>query len=80
MKNANIAEQIAHPGWQERLLSRKLLRQLMPVSDMTIWRWERDGTFPKHLTINGRNYWLFRDVMSWLEIQKSRSLEKVKNG
>lgn len=39
-----------------------MLRQLVPVSDMTIWRWERDGRFPRHLSVNGRNYWLQSEV------------------
>jgi hypothetical protein len=47
-------------GRGERLLPRRELRGLVPVSDMTIWRWERDGLFPRHLSINGRNYWQFR--------------------
>ena len=39
-------------GRGERLLPRRELRGLVPVSDMTIWRWERDGLFPRHLSIN----------------------------
>lgn len=54
----------------ERLLNRKMLRALIPVSDMTIWRWERDGRFPLHLTVNGRNYWRFSEVIAWLERQR----------
>lgn len=54
----------------ERLLNRRMLRQAVPASDMTIWRWERDEIFPRHLTINGRNYWLRSEVMAWLGQQK----------
>lgn len=58
----------------ERLLSRKLLRQLVTVSDMTIWRWERAGIFPRHFTINSRNYWLLSEVKDWLADQKRGEL------
>lgn len=58
----------AHCG--ERLINRRMLRQTVPASDMTIWRWERDGLFPQHLNINGRNYWLRSEVMEWLARQK----------
>jgi predicted DNA-binding transcriptional regulator AlpA len=53
----------------ERLLPRRELRMLVPVSDMTIWRWERDERFPRHLSINGRNYWLRSEVLGWVAAQ-----------
>jgi predicted DNA-binding transcriptional regulator AlpA len=53
----------------ERLLPRRELRRLVPVSDMTIWRWERDGVFPRHVSINGRNYWRLSEISDWIERQ-----------
>ena len=55
---------------QERFLPRRELRALIPVSDMTIWRWERDGLFPRHLLINGRNYWRLSELRDWMSSQK----------
>ena len=66
MTHANKTEQSHAAGGEERLLTRRLLRKLVPVSDMTIWRWERDGQFPRHLSVHGRNYWLFSEVQQWL--------------
>jgi predicted DNA-binding transcriptional regulator AlpA len=54
----------------ERLLPRRELRRLVPVSDMTIWRWERDGRFPRHLLINGRNYWRLSELRDWMDRQE----------
>jgi prophage regulatory protein len=51
------------------LISRRQIRKLIDVSDMTLWRWEQAGTFPRHLTINGRNYWRRSDVLAWLDRQ-----------
>jgi prophage regulatory protein len=56
---------------EERLLTRRLLRKVVPVSDMTIWRWERAGLFPRHISIHGRNYWLHSAVMRWMADQAS---------
>jgi predicted DNA-binding transcriptional regulator AlpA len=74
MTNANASEHTPKLSPQERLLTRRILRQVVPVSDMTIWRWERDGLFPKHLTINSRNYWLLSEVRIWLDAQSQRKV------
>lgn len=49
----------------ESLITRRQLRLIIPASDMTIWRWERAGSFPRHIQINGRNYWRASDVNAW---------------
>jgi predicted DNA-binding transcriptional regulator AlpA len=51
----------------DRLINRRQLRKLVPVSDMTIWRWEKAGRFPRHVSINGRNYWRLAEILAWLE-------------
>lgn len=66
MTNTNSFDLYSSFGLSERLLPRRELRRLVPVSDMTIWRWERGGVFPRHLSINGRNYWRLSEIMSWI--------------
>jgi predicted DNA-binding transcriptional regulator AlpA len=51
----------------DRLINRRQLRQQIPTSDMTIWRWQQQGIFPAHISINGRNYWRLSEVTAWLE-------------
>ncbi len=43
---------------RKRLLPRRLVRERYNVSNMTLWRWERDPrlNLPKSLMINGRLY------------------------
>ncbi|MGH6924648.1 MAG: helix-turn-helix transcriptional regulator [Propylenella sp.] len=77
MTNANTHEPARALSDEERLLPRRLLRKLVPVSDMTIWRWERDGTFPQHLTVHGRNYWLYSEVKDWIGRQRRGAGEGV---
>ena len=62
-----LSEENASPG--EKLLRRRELRALIPVSDMTIYRWERDGQFPRHISVNSRNYWLLSEVLTWISAQ-----------
>jgi predicted DNA-binding transcriptional regulator AlpA len=50
-----------------RLINRKELRQRVPVSDMSIWRWMKAGIFPKPVKINRRNYWRSDEIDRFLE-------------
>ena len=50
-----------------RLINRKQLREIFPGSDMTVWRMERRGDLPKHITIGGRNYWWMGPVLRAFE-------------
>jgi predicted DNA-binding transcriptional regulator AlpA len=53
----------------ERYISRRELRQLFPVTDMTIWRWQHDPGVafpaPVKLAKNGRNYWWLPAIRDW---------------
>ena len=54
---------------RERYITRRELRALFPVSDMTIWRWQHDPEVafpaPVKLNNNGRNYWWFPAICDW---------------
>jgi predicted DNA-binding transcriptional regulator AlpA len=52
------------PG--DRLINRRELRQRIPVSDMSVWRWIRAGIFPAPLKINNRNYWRLNEVLAFI--------------
>jgi len=44
-------------------------RRLGGVSDMTIWRWQRERGFPAPIKIAGRNFRRSRDVSAWVRRQ-----------
>lgn len=46
---------------------RKLRARFGDISEMTLWRWERDENlaFPKALTINGRKYYSLDEIGAW---------------
>ena len=54
----------------DRLIRRAEVLQIVPVSSPTLWRWERDGKFPKRITL-ARNLvaWKLSEVMAWLDEQ-----------
>lgn len=58
---------------QQRLITRAQLREILPVSAMTVWRWEQDGRLPRHFTIGRRSFWKLDDVLRALsDAQASR--------
>ena len=55
-----------HSAPQERpddlLPAREVRRINGDISEITLWRWVRDGKFPKPVKFNGRNYWRRADA------------------
>lgn len=52
----------------KRLIDRKELRNLVPVSPSQIYRWERAGLFPKRRQIGPcRVAWSYAEVLEWIE-------------
>ena len=50
-----------------RLINRKQLQRLLPISPMTIWRHEKQGLLPKHIKIGGLSFWRLVDVLEAIE-------------
>jgi predicted DNA-binding transcriptional regulator AlpA len=48
----------------DRLINRRQLRKILPVSAMTIWRWEKEGRLPQHITIGRTSFWRLADVLA----------------
>jgi predicted DNA-binding transcriptional regulator AlpA len=60
------AQNCPHELADERLITRRQLQQILPVSTTTIWRLEKSGCFPKHVTIGGLNFWRGTEVREYL--------------
>jgi len=50
----------------DRHITKNQLRELVPVVDMTLWRWVRAGQFPAPVQIGGKNFWKLREVQQFL--------------
>lgn len=59
----------------ERLIDRQELRQLLPASDATVWRWTKDHGFPAPLKVSngGRRYWRLSAILAWIAARESNS-------
>jgi predicted DNA-binding transcriptional regulator AlpA len=55
---------------EERYINREQLRELIPASDMTVWRWQHDPKIafplPLKLGAGGRNFWWLPAIRAWL--------------
>src|ERR1700719_2002767 len=64
---------------EDRYINREELRAVIPASDMTIWRWQRDSEIafpvPVKLGDNGRNYWWLPKVREWMRRREERSAQ-----
>lgn len=46
----------------------ELRKKIGGVSNVTVWRWERDGHFPKRIRLGGNSAgWLESEVDMWIE-------------
>lgn len=61
----------------DALLSSKQVKQVVPVTDMTLWRWQRDLGFPKPIKLNenGRNFWRAGLVRDWLRQREAANVQ-----
>jgi len=59
---------------ENRYINREQLRELIPTSDMTIARWQRDIGFPAPVKLgnDGRNYWWLPAVHAWTQQRAER--------
>ncbi len=56
----------------DRIISAKERRELVPYSDMHIWRLERDDKFPRRIPLGGNRVgWSLREVQEWIEQRKA---------
>ena len=53
----------------------QLVPHMIPVSPATLWRWVREGAFPKPVRLSSRvTAWRVEDVQAWMQ---SRRPERV---
>lgn len=62
-----------------KLLSKKQVLELVPVSKATLSRWEAEGRFPKRFHIGGNGvwkkaFWREDEVLDWIEDNTVRAL------
>ncbi len=56
----------------EKFINVRQLREIVPASNMSYCRWERDPkiNFPKRIRLNhGHNFWRLSEIEAWMEKQ-----------
>ncbi len=62
------------PDDPDALVDTNCVLAVLPISSrMTLWRWIREGIFPKPIKLhNGRNSWTVRVTRGWLRDQVAK--------
>lgn len=55
----------------EKLLKLKDITEMLQVSRATIYRWIEHNQFPKYIKIGGGSYWLEKDILDYIQSQKT---------
>jgi len=55
-----------NPTKQDRLLSTKQVQECVQASRVSIWRWEKEGKFPKHIKIGRIIRWRESEIQQWI--------------
>jgi prophage regulatory protein len=56
----------------DRIIVAQERRELVPYSDMHIWRMEQAGTFPKRVKLGPHRVgWSLHEVLEWIEARKA---------
>jgi predicted DNA-binding transcriptional regulator AlpA len=68
-KKGNRRGGVAEPENNQRYIGSRELRELLGVTDMSLWRWVRDPRVnlpsPVKLGANGRNFWWLPSIEEW---------------
>lgn len=57
---------------QDRIVSSKERRTLIPYSDMHVWRLEQTGQFPRRIRLGANRVgWSLRELDAWIESRKA---------
>ena len=65
----------------KRLIDKKTLHTMVPLSERTIDTMEKIGKFPKRFTLSARRVvWDQDDVVAWIEKHKTAGLQAARPG
>jgi prophage regulatory protein len=57
---------------ENRIICATERRELIPYSDMHIWRMERDGRFPLRIKLGpNRVGWSLQEIVEWVDLRKA---------
>ena len=60
------------PGMARKLLKTRDVLDELGISNMTLWRWIKAGTFPQPIKVGSRNAWTRADLDLWIESRRAK--------
>ena len=58
--------------YKERFLRENHIREMVPASRSTIWRWEKQGRFPRRRRLGpGVVGWIESEVLEWIRTRET---------
>ena len=64
-----------------RLINKKTLLGMIPLSDRAIYNMEKRGDFPKRIALTSRNVaWDLTEVTNWIERRKASGAQAARPG
>lgn len=65
----------------KKLINRKTLLSMIPLSDRTIYNLEKRGEFPRRIVLTSRNVaWDLAEVENWIEDRKLSDTKAIRPG
>jgi prophage regulatory protein len=63
---------MTHDKYDDRIVSAKERRALIPYSDMQIWRLEQVDQFPRRIQLGANRVgWSLRELQAWISAKKN---------
>ena len=61
-----------------KLISKREMLDLVPLSYPTVWKLMQEGTFPRAIAIGAQNFWRDSEVREWINSQPLRQFKNDK--
>jgi predicted DNA-binding transcriptional regulator AlpA len=52
-----------------KFINSRVTENLSGMSRWTLWRWEKEGRFPKSIKLNSARVWIESEVLAWMQEQ-----------
>ena len=68
LERARATAQVRASADDQKLqyMSRRQVLDLIPVSSVTLWNWQRDGAFPRSRKVGGKAMWFRHEIEAWM--------------
>ncbi len=62
-----------------QLIPQVRVQELLGISAMTLWRWQREPSFPTPISHNGRKFFRATEIYNWQESYRGHDGREITN-